>query len=104
VPALRPPIFPDLSKAKPVVPFDPLSLLAGAPSFQGGDAAPALSDADSGNVSAVFSAPFVVGADNQIAGAGGPGGAGGGVGALGSAGLIGLALIGGVVWIVATRR
>lgn len=83
-------------KAQPVVPFDPLSLLGGAPSFQGGDAAPAVSDAESGGLRAVFSAPFVVGDGNEVAG--------GGQGALGSTSLVAIALIAGLAWIIAKRR
>ena len=83
-------------KAQPVVPFNPLSLLGGAPSFQGGDAAPAVSDADSGNIRAVFSAPFVVGEGNEVSG--------GRQGALGSTSFVALALIAGVAWIIAKRR
>ena len=76
------------------MPFDPLSLLAGAPSFQGGPAGPAFSDADSGNVSAIFSAPFIVGDGNTVAGEGQ---------GVGSVPLVLIALIAGVAWIVVNR-
>jgi hypothetical protein len=93
------------------VPFDPLSFLsgggiAGLPSFTGGAAGPAFSDADSGasSNSASVSGAFVIGGGNQLAGGGSPGGAGGSFGALTSSNLFWIVAIAGGAWLILQLR